>query len=270
MSKSLVLIFIGLVSIGAEASTSRHMQRALLGFAADCNQISSSWTPSYSDIVGYWKLDEAAGAATVADSSTNASTGSTLTAGVTLGVPGKMGTAASFNGSTGSIDIGSDADLKPSFPVTMSAWVKPAAFGTASAIFSLDEFSGTLRCGLHLFQEIDGTPSGITGQCNGATFASRRTQGTTQTLNLNRWNHFAVVFTNNTSMKLYINGAPAPLKALGGTGASMNYGAQNGKIGGQVATNFYNGSIDEVILWKVALNDADIRKIYEKQSCGRN
>ena len=82
-------------------------------------QVASSYYPLAAD----WKLDEPSGATSFADASGNGNSGSCGSACPTLGAAGKVGTAASFNGSSQMIVPDSPSLRLNQF--TIALWVFP-------------------------------------------------------------------------------------------------------------------------------------------------
>jgi hypothetical protein len=77
-------------------------------------------------IVGLWHMDEVAGtsgAGSVKDKSGNANNGTTY-GGTVFGLTGKLGNAASFDGSSGYIQISNSSSLNGWSNQTISVWVK--------------------------------------------------------------------------------------------------------------------------------------------------
>ena len=82
---------------------------------------------SASPPLGWWKLDETSGE-TATDSSGNGNPGSILP-GVTLGIPGAIGTAFGFDGAHYvRVPFGSGGLGPPTTQITVSAWINPSAF----------------------------------------------------------------------------------------------------------------------------------------------
>lgn len=244
-------------------------QRALLGATSVCLEMNSAWTPSYANLVGYWKLNESAGATSIVDSSVTASTGSVVNSGTTLGGTGRMGKAASFNGSSGYISVSSNAALKPNFPFTISLWAKPSSVGTTGSLFSTDEYhNSTRRCGAVILYESTGVISATTSPCY--DWFSRYTIPSVKVIPVNAWTHVAVVYTAYNAATLYINGQVATQgpHSNNSNPTTMAYSSTPGRIGGQNDNVLFAGMVDEVALWKVALTANQIKVVYDHQACG--
>ena len=98
-------------------------------------------------LVGYWTFDgkdtpwTSSSAATTLDKSGNGNTG-TLTNMLqsTAPVPGKIGQALKFDGSSGYVDIGTNSSLHPA-NITVSFWIKPNTI--SGTLFLLNEQSSS-------------------------------------------------------------------------------------------------------------------------------
>src|SRR5437588_12474771 len=98
---------------------------------------------------GYWRLGEAPGAVTAADTSGNGN-GGTCSGGITFGEPGLHGgdTAALFDGATGRISVTNSANLNPG-RITMEGKVRwDGANGFQQRIVEKESFAGTTQYGL--------------------------------------------------------------------------------------------------------------------------
>ena len=196
--------------------------------------------------VGYWRMNETSGT-TAADSSTNANNG-TYTGGFTLGgasaLQGDEGSAATFNGTTGTVTVASNAVFDLSTTFTLEAWVKFNAF-PATAIN---------RLGWYVFDFASATaPSVRDRNGHGANW-------TVSAISTGVWHHLVAVKPDNTltNMRLYLDGVAftpssttPPWTNVGGANA-LNIGSLEGP-----ATPL-NGSIDEVAIYSTALTAAQV------------
>jgi len=107
----------------------------IIGLPIDNSSLTTASSPSYdSEVaadhpVSYWKLNEAPGNSTAADSAD--SNNGTYSAGVTRGVPGPMcQTAASFDGnSSNKVTVPDAANLHTGDVFSVEAWLKPSKLG---------------------------------------------------------------------------------------------------------------------------------------------
>ncbi len=275
---SLLLLFciFSLECANARPST---MTAALLRAGAACFPLTSVWTPQWANLQGYWKLDETAGASTAADSSANNNAGTA--ANVTFATAGRIGNAASFNGTTSSIAIsGYNANLNTATDssYTFATWTKitsipSAACGTNSSICKAMIF-GRLHIGIVLAN---------TGQLSGEYYTTGGVWHgfTGATLSTGKWYHLAMVLDNTAkTVQLYVNGvASGAANSFAGLspyvyGSSAPYviGMANNTDPLNNGNNAhpYNGVVDETAVWNTALTALQVRTLYDQQSCGKN
>lgn len=224
------------------------------------NQAShdAGWTPQWSSLIGYWKLDEAANSATVADSSGGSGSG-TVTGTATLGASGKLSTAMSLAG-TGYVDVGTPASLNISSNITIAAWVYLGDTTTSEAIVAQGSTAHTWPYALY----VNATAGKLTFYSDNG---SQHSVTSNATLTAGTWHHVAVVSTG-TAVSFYIDGVADSLNpqaitqgSAAGT-ADFQIGAQNkaGETGKMV------GTIDDVAFWSTTLTATQIQTIYQRQS----
>ena len=154
--------------------------------------------------VGYWRLGEAPGASTAADSSGNANNGN-YTGGITLGqllVPGD--TAALFDGATGRIVVQNSATNNPA-RITMEAKVRwDGSTGLQQRILEKESFGGTTQYGLSV------TPSGnvhVELRMRGDPPTDIKSADSTRLVTVGQETHIAATF-DGLKICIYLNGIP--------------------------------------------------------------
>ena len=89
------------------------------------------------------------------------------------------------------------------------------------------------------------------------------TTATTNAMSVNTWYHIALIH-NGTTQSVYVNAVTGSKGT--GTGESGSTTAEDWSFGahitGGTAYNFYNGSIDSMTLWDIALSEANITTLY--------
>lgn len=191
-------------------------------------------------LVGWWKLDGNA-----KDSTPYGNDGTVTGATPTADREGRSNGAYSFNGTSDYIQV-PDINLSAnSFSAT--AWFKPNAAGDEKIIGTYNGSSGT-----SLLQIFTG---GQLRVC--ITFCAVATDNLVD----GSW-HFAVVVGDGSSIRAYVDGNPTPVI----THAAISYNI-NGTtyIGRDPQTGGYrfNGSIDDVRLYKRALTVSEIANLYD-------
>jgi len=207
---------------------------------------------SSSGLVGLWHFDEGSNVPKVADSSGNGNEGNVNEA--TTGVSGKFGNALSFDGVDNYVDCGSSSSLDFTTNVTIEAWVYPKS--SASLQMIVDNRNVTAS-GVQLFYRA--TTNRIEIQINN----KRAADGNVPTNWLNNWHHVLATYTSGVGGSVYIDGIDVSLNVtnrgdIGGTGRTTVIGVRFTK-----ATLFFDGIIDEVRIWDVALDEDAIRQSYE-------
>jgi beta-lactam-binding protein with PASTA domain len=200
-------------------------------------------------------FDEASGA-TAIDSSPSGRNG-TITGAVR--VPGKLGSALSFNGTSDWVTVidgaaGTPLDLTTG--MTLEAWVKPTTLNGWDPIVIKERGANALSYALYAN---DGAP-----QAGGTPFpagyarigaADRAIRGTAA-LPTGVWTHVATTY-DGANQRLYVNGVQVAVRAQ--TGA-MTVGDQPLRVGGDASFpgEFYQGLIDDVRVYNRALTAAEI------------
>lgn len=208
-------------------------------------------------LVSTWKLDESSGSAVDAKGVNNL----TYNAGVTQNVSGKIGTAYSFNGTTGY--MGPVDAYKYTTALTVSVWFKSTSTGTNKTVVA-NYFTNT-GDGWHLTKDEYGRFAFWVGNA-GVSPIGRTTAFalTDQTI----WNHCVATF-DGTNQRIYINGVKVT------TGTTWNfpiaYNASNRFTIGKImnASQFFEGEADNVSIWNAVLTDAQVKDLYYFEKRGK-
>ncbi len=223
--------------------------------AADVMTLYTSTGPLSGDIqsnlVGWWKFDEASG--TLANDSTGNGNSGTL-AGTTLPTwgAGKINNALTFNGVDDEVDVPSASVLKPATAFTVAAWVKPTSTSDMAVVKSPDGTGFGTGWRLTL-SSTTGVTTYITTSVSGNTSAN---VGSTVA---GQWSHVAFVYDGNF-LTAYLNGvAGTPTPATG----TVTYGASDVlKIGKSSGVSYFSGIIDDVRIYNRALSASDMLTLY--------
>jgi hypothetical protein len=211
---------------------------------ASFTELSSSWTPKYSSIVGYWKMD-----GNWQDSSGNGNHG-TANGEPIFDANSKVGShAGSYDGSGDYVQaIGNDN-------TTFSAmcWIKAnSAISDWKGILEYSSSTGG-RFGLGL--DATGKPL--------LTYGTSFKIATLQEIDSLNWYHLVGV-VSATDQKIFINGEEvaigAPQVPVAPTGNSiLNIGdyTKNGYA--------FNGLLDECVVWNIDLSAQEVKEIYNRQ-----
>ena len=191
-----------------------------------------------SGLVGWWTLDGKNMAPNVIDSSGSGNNGNL--AGATTTVPGKLGQALSFNGST-YVDMGTG--MAGTFPaMTISAWVKPSSFASWRAIV---QTANTGDKALYL-------------QSNYLQFYSAC--NSTGTVSPSVWTHVVATVDGSDNIIYYINGSSSGGCHSASSPRVVEYLHISGINTGD-SENFV-GSIDDVRVYNRALSATEVAQLY--------
>jgi glucose/arabinose dehydrogenase/PKD repeat protein len=192
--------------------------------------------------VAAYGFDEGIGA-TVADAS-GSGNGGTISA-ATWTTSGKYGKALTFNGTSARVTVNDSASLDLTSSMTLEAWVLPTASGGwRDVIYKGQNDIYYLESSSSL-----GSP-GI-----GGTFTPSPLLGPS-VLPLGTWAHVAATY-DGTTLRLFVNGAEVASRPQTGSIATSTGALTIGSdpLYGQ----FFQGTIDEVRIWRVARTQAQIQ-----------
>jgi concanavalin A-like lectin/glucanase superfamily protein/calcineurin-like phosphoesterase family protein len=212
----------------------------------------SSLVTGTAGLVSYWRLGDTAGTSACDSWGSNAGT---YTGGYTLGsvgaIAGEANTAATFNGSNGYVTVPHSSSLDVGDNFSVEAWVKRASFGAPAyqAIASQGANSW-------MFAFLNNNTLVLRQATVGNVVSSRTTVTDT------KWHHVAVT-KSGASVHLYIDGVDV-------TGTVSNLTMANNtiplSIGQSSSTSYWNGTLDEVALYRAALSAAQIKSHYDTGS----
>ena len=164
--------------------------------------------------------------------------------------------SASFDGTTAYASVGDAASLNPTAALTIEAWIKPTAFGTNvwdNYIVGKDDWTVSsagycLRCGAGGELSFNFS-DGLGGWQEVITSAVIPTGS---------WTHVAGTF-DGTTLTAYVNGVAQGTTTFSGSINPSSYPIYIGGVpytlGG---TRLFNGLIDGVEIWNVALTSTQI------------
>ena len=192
-------------------------------------------------LVGYWRMDEPNARDACVDSSGYENTGTPR--GTTV-VEGKIARSRNFNGTSDYIDL---PTISTPVAITVSAWVYSDTFLQNGFIITKNPVNTQWA----LFFDADGTLKwrGAGSEKNIACAAPAN----------QKWHHL-VGKQSGTTGSLYVDGvlcSTGTLPAIGNAPSSISIGRYD-----TVSYNYFYGRIDEVRIYKRALSDAEISRIF--------
>ena len=218
------------------------------------------------DLVLYLKLDENSGNTTY-DSSSYGNNG-TIYGNPTF-VSGVKNGALNLDGEADYINVSNYSSLAISNAITISMWIKPE-------IPLKDVMS---KSTWHIMRVIlnESDASLRPNQSNNIKVAysvgnANYTWSSNNALSIGRWNYLAYTH-NGTEGRVYVNGKLDGLNQYGSgslltNNLSLLIGSYNCNWTSASDKRCFNGSIDEVKIWRVSLNESDIFNEYLSNSCG--
>jgi hypothetical protein len=176
---------------------------------------------------------------------------------------GKIGQAASFNGSSSFIDYGDRYDMgAESFSI--SAWIKTSLVSATSTTIVSKAYlgAGNFRYAIFL------TNGKITAFMQGNGGADVSHEFNTVVAN-NNWRHITVIFKRNSVIEAYIDGVKESTTSVAiSQWNGLNFdNIWTFKIGAYTASNqtspalFFNGQINDVRVFNHALTDFEVQEI---------
>ncbi|MEK6888630.1 MAG: LamG domain-containing protein [Nanoarchaeota archaeon] len=224
------------------------------------------------DLVAWWKMNEASWSANPAIDTIGGANGLPLP-GATISVNGgKEGNAGNFDGTTGFISVSNTAPFaRKNF--TLSAWIKTNNIlpqNIESRIFIMQPSGIPAR---HYSIGVVGASGGkVLLACGSLEDGFVFTPATQTNINLadNSWHHIACVRNAGKEFTWHIDGNNVKTLTAGITsntyttpsGSAVSIAAHS-TAGGSTTTNYYKGLLDDVRVYSDALNDAEIKQVYD-------
>ncbi len=158
-----------------------------------------------------------------------------------------------FNGTTDYMDAGNVLDLNTSF--TVSAWINR----TSASASILSKRNSSFTQGYDLY--INGAGR---AEMSWYVGASKKTITSAAVIPTGIWHHVGVTFDGATA-KIFVDGINKISANLAGIPTATSNSFLIAAADGVTPVSFFNGSIDEVRVWKVALTDAQFRYVMNQE-----
>lgn len=211
-------------------------------------EVLRKYTTAPSDPIAYWKCNEGSGT-TAADSSGSGLNGTLVNASWAPGQPGRQ--ALQLNGTNAYVQVGNPPQLTMTAALTVAAWVNPSGPGS-------DSTYGGIIVSKEAEYAVSRDPQGNINWAFANAQPGWKWTNTGSTIPLNQWTHVAITYDNGL-VNSYINGALVHSYSANGLIGSTDPNHQDFRIGGrQVGTQFFQGLIDEVMMFARALNAREI------------
>jgi hypothetical protein len=212
------------------------------------------------NVVGYWRLDDGVGSVTARDSSGRGNNGVLVgLSSATAWTAGRSGGGLGVNGNGWVVVTPSASVDAISDQLTVSGWVY--LDGTISNFGTLisREIGSTIEQHYHLSLTMDRHPNLFITTVNKTVILTAP-----DVVAMRTWVHVAGTY-DGQSARLYLNGVPGPAMPITGALASdttpLILGG-NGNDATDVPIELFPGRIDEVMLYRRALTDEEILRVY--------
>jgi hypothetical protein len=229
------------------------------------------YDPLSRGLVGCWLLNEGSGKI-VKDYSGDNSSGSL--SGDAAFTAGKFGTCINFDGNGDYINLGNRETLQVTVPFSVSAWIRMNSMTADGWVIATDKYAlgdtNGKYYGCHLKIGSSGVVVGMYGDGTGNLPSSRRTaQTTTAPVTANTWHHIVLVCRGPTDWTIAVNGINLNLY-YGGSGGSIAYSTSPAVIGQNqsvASPQWFNGKIDNCLIYNRPLQTTEISRLYYKPFC---
>ena len=240
-------------------------------------EVDSSWTPQYSQIVGYWKFN---GSGSIANSTSIAAAIGPNATSVNVNGSGMSYASAYLSGLSQAIQFDGVDDyvlipkqannsFERNQAFSVQAWIYPTSSNYAMIV------TDALQSAPYTGHNIQWGASWA-GSQRIAVPVNDNLGNTiavcTDSLGLNQWYHILVTYDGSNvagGISIYINGELAPVYVINNStlsGTSVN--AFDWAVGSNSnsPTDFFAGRIDEVTIWNVALTASEAAQFYQNSA----
>jgi Concanavalin A-like lectin/glucanases superfamily/Fibronectin type III domain len=198
--------------------------------------------------ISYWRLGEASGTSAADERGVNAGAyaNSPSLGQASLLANDSANKAVGFDGANDNVRIPSSATLGLGSPLSLEAWIKPAALPSAGG------FASVLTKAESYSLQFNGPRLEFTIMQNGAR---RRLQAPVGAIATGQAYHVVGTYDGATQ-RLYVNGAQVASAALSGPASASTSPLYIGSWNG--STEFFKGTIDEVAVYGATLSAARV------------
>lgn len=223
---------------------------------------TTSQLPQSANIVSRWLLTESSGNRSDSVGSNTLTDNNTVAAGA--GLDGEWANSADFEAGNSeylSITDASQTGLDPAGAFTISAWVKLESVGVNHCIMTKVIGAGGPGTSYYRFM-VESTDKFFLDVWNGSSSAGSTSAAT---LSAGVWYHIVCVYSPSTRMTTYLNGVVTNNNTTSIPSALPN-NTYDVNIGRYQTGSYFDGLLQDVVFWNVALTDAEVANLYSKYS----
>ena len=182
--------------------------------------------------------------------------------------------AIHFDGIDDFLQFPSNDLLKPTFPVTISMWVRLESSSRENPFFSND-FAFSNYHGFWAQTTFDGTARvaiGFGGGQGSATSSNRRSKNSEIGLSVGEWQQITIIFRGSQDMDIFIGCQDAGGTYSGTGSTTMAYSDDFGGIGRLFASNiksspYFQGAMDDFRIWNRELTSNELDMLIDEACC---
>ena len=204
------------------------------------------------------------------DASGNNLNGTNNGASLDLDRFGNSNNAYNFDGVGDFIELPSNISLQPTFPFTLSMWIKieNTGSGVSSFVYSSDE-SPSWYSGFYLGYTNDARIGIGYGNNQGHGPSFRKSFTCVDPVSLNEWHQITAIFYSETSGEIFVD-CKSQITTEVGSATNMAYSNVPGAIGralDQHANSYHDGQIDNVRLYDYPIDTTDLMYFCYESPC---
>jgi len=207
-------------------------------------------------LVAHWKMDDNTATTTVLDSSGRGNHGTAQRNTSALSTPGKINGALTFDGTSDYIDCGSSATLQEKKTLTVSAWINGSSYTKAmNMIVCGDNRNLNFDWGLRVDNVI----------VKFIIKAGNYQVATGPAVSINQWYHVVGVWDRNVgtnNLRIYVDGSLAGATTVNADMGNLPVYVTIGRLYYPTINQYFEGLIDNVMIFNRALSDGEIDAIY--------
>lgn len=166
-----------------------------------------------------------------------------------------------FDGTNTYLDAGNDSSLSPTSQLSVSAWVNNTGTGTGSFPCIISNVSSSSNNGGFVLTKNSNKWKFYLDTTGSSGWATAESDATV----VSAWQHLCVTW-NGSTVIMYLNGQAQTTTA---SASQIVYNADTETIIGEYAASYFQGQIDEIGIFNVALTAQEVQNIYNATETGK-